>query len=174
MPEGRPVVIAVSGTLPNITLTLHTTKSHYTESIIMDSPQIIISTDKKQLDIDYIHSFLSQSYWAEGIPKHAVEKSINNSFCFGVYVVDQQVGFARVITDFTTFAYLADVFIDETQRGKGIGKRLVEEITNHDELVGLKRWHLLTDDAQKLYSQYGFVVPENPAIHMEKRKEPRY
>ncbi len=140
----------------------------------MNPSKIIISTDKKQLNVDYIHNFLSKSYWAEGIPKHAVAKSIKNSFCFGAYDADKQVGFARVITDFTTFAYLADVFIDESQRGKGLGQRLVDEIINHEELIGLKRWHLLTSDAQKLYSKYGFVVLENPAIHMEKRKEPIY
>lgn len=140
----------------------------------MNTSAIVISTDKKQLNLDYIHNFLSQSYWAEGIPRHAVEKSIKNSFCFGIYVAGNQVGFARVITDFTTFAYIADVFIDESLRGKGLGKKLINEIVNHEELIGLKRWHLLTDDAHKLYSKYGFAVPENPAAHMEKRKKPEY
>lgn len=140
----------------------------------MNSSEILISTDKKQLDINYIHKFLSKSYWAKGIPKHAVEKSIKNSFCFGLYHAEKQVGFARVITDYTTFAYLADVFIDESQRGTGLGKKLVNEIVNHEELAGLKRWHLLTDDAQGLYKKYGFAVPENPTNHMEKRKKPKY
>lgn len=140
----------------------------------MGSSEIEISTDKSKLDIDYIHKFLSKSYWAKGIPKDAVEKSIKNSFCFGVYSTEKQIGFARVITDYTTFGYLADVFIDENQRGAGLGKKLVNEIVNHKELVGLKRWHLLTNDAQGLYSKYGFNVPEDPSIHMEKRKKPKY
>lgn len=140
----------------------------------MSIPEIVVSTDKKKLDIDYIHNYLSKSYWAEGIPKHVVEKSIENSFCFGIYKEGKQVGFARVITDFSTFAYLADVFVDIHQRGKGLGKKLINEIVNHEELIGLKRWHLLTDDAQGLYKQYGFVTPANPSIHMEKREKPKY
>ncbi len=140
----------------------------------MDLSDIIISTDKNKLDIDFIHNFLSQSYWAKGIPKHAVIKTIKNSFCFGAYKADTQVGFARVITDFTTFAYLADVFIDESQRGRGVGKKLVEGILHHEELLGVKRWHLLTDDAQGLYRKFGFTNPDNPTIHMERRKEPIY
>jgi len=140
----------------------------------MNSSEIIISTDKKRLDIDYIHQFLSKSYWAEGIPKHAVEKSIKHSFCFGIYHAEKQIGFARVITDYTTFAYMADVFIEKSQRGIGLGGKLVNEIVNHEELVGLKRWHLLTDDAQGLYCKYGFNVPADPSIHMEKRKIPKY
>ena len=133
-----------------------------------------ISTNKSKLDINYIHGFLSESYWAAGIPKHAVEKSINNSFCFGLFEAKRQIGFARVITDFTTFAFLADVFVDEDSRGKGLGKRLVTEILNHEDLKGLKRWHLITDDAQGLYKQLGFVVPGDPFKHMEKRKKPKY
>lgn len=140
----------------------------------MSWSDIVISTDKDKLNIDFIHKFLSQSYWAEGIPKHAIIKTIENSFCFGIYKANTQIGFARVITDFTTFAYLADVFIDESQRRTGLGKKLVQEIINHEELVGLKRWHLLTDDAQGLYSKFGFTNPENPTIHMERRKKPIY
>ena len=140
----------------------------------MPSSYIEISTDKNRLDIDYIHNFLTQSYWSKGIPKHAVEKSINNSFSFGLFEAKRQIGFARVITDFTTFAFLADVFVDEDSRGKGLGKRLVTEILNHEDLKGLKRWHLITDDAQGLYKQLGFVVPGDPFKHMEKRKKPKY
>ena len=140
----------------------------------MIKSEIIISTDKEKLDIDYIHGFLTTSYWAEGIPKHTVAKSITNSFCFGMYEKDRQIGFARVITDFTTFAYLADVFVDENQRGKGLGQKLVKTILDHEELVDLRRWHLLTDDAQGLYSRYGFTTPNDPSLHMEKRKRPQY
>ena len=138
------------------------------------SSYIEITTDKNRLNIDYIHNFLTQSYWSEGIPKRAVEKSINNSLCFGLFEAKRQIGFARVITDFTTFAFLADVFIDENRRGKGLGKRLVAEILNHEDLKDLKRWHLITDDAQGLYKQLGFVVPGDPSKHMEKRKRPKY
>lgn len=140
----------------------------------MNSSEPIISTDKSLLDLEYIHSFLSQSYWAAGIPKHAVEKSINNSFCFGIYEEGGQVGFARVITDFTTFAYLADLFIDKGKRGGGLGTRLVEAILHHQELAGIRRWHLLTNDAHDLYRKFGFTPPKNVSIHMERRQEPRY
>ena len=140
----------------------------------MNGSEIVISTDKKQLDIDYIHNFLVTSYWSAGIPKQAVEKSIQNSFCFGIYEARKQIGFARVITDFTTFAFLADVFIDEQQRGKGLGKKLVKAILGHQRLKGLKRWHLLTADAQGLYSHYGFAVPDDPSRHMERCRKPQY
>ena len=140
----------------------------------MSTSDIVISNEKAQLDIDYIHNFLAASYWSEGIPIHAVEKSIQNSFCFGMYESRKQIGFARVITDFATFAYLADLFIDENQRGKGLGKKLVHEIITHEKLEGLKRWHLVTADAQSLYSQYGFAVPEDPSRHMEKRVKPKH
>ena len=136
--------------------------------------KVSISTDKNLLDVDYIHHFLAKSYWAKGISKYAVEKSISNSFCFGIYKTGKQIGFARVITDFTTFAYLADVFIDRNQRGKGFGKKLIYEVLNHEELKDLKRWHLLTDDAHGLYKQYGFESPADPPKHMERRKLPKY
>ncbi|MCP3944806.1 MAG: GNAT family N-acetyltransferase [Desulfobacteraceae bacterium] len=139
----------------------------------MNSP-IEISTDKNQLDIDYIHNFLANSYWAKDIPKKTVEKSIENSFCFGIYKAEKQVGFARVVTDFISFGYLADVFVDESQRGAGLGKQLVQSIVAHDKLKDLKRWHLLTDDAQSLYKKFGFVNPEKPLNHMEKRKKIKY
>ncbi len=133
-----------------------------------------ISTDKKLLDVDYIHAFLSRSYWAKGIPKHIVAQSIDHSFCFGMYFKGKQIGFARVVTDYTIFAYLADVFIDESERGKGLGKQLVDAIVNHKRLEGLRRWHLLTEDAQGLYAQFGFIAPKNPENHMEIRRELNY
>ncbi len=136
--------------------------------------EIKISTDKKLLNINYIHSFLTMSYWAKGIPKNLVEKSINNSFCFGIYKNENQIGFARVITDFTVFAYLADVFIDESEQSKGYGRQLLQRIFSHKELKGLRRWHLLTGDAQKLYEKFGFSSPENPIRHMEKTEMTEY
>ena len=140
----------------------------------MTQPSINISTDNALLDIDFIHAYLTESYWARGIPRSAVEKSIRHSFCFGIYVDGQQAGFARVITDFTTFAYLADVFVHPTFQGQGLGKELVGHIMEHENLKGLKRWHLITDDAQGLYARFGFQSPEQPQLHMERRQPPRY
>lgn len=115
-----------------------------------------ISTDKSKLDLSVIHNFLKQSYWAENIPLSIVKKSIDNSLCFGVYEGSKQVGFARVITDYATFAYFSDVFILEPYRGQGLGKWLIKSILEHPELQGLRRWLLITGDAQELYRKYGF------------------
>ncbi|EGQ8391442.1 N-acetyltransferase [Vibrio cholerae] len=127
-----------------------------------------ISTDNNRLNFEVIYEFISQSYWAADIPKATLEKAISNSFCFGVYdSIGHQVGFARLITDKATFAYLADVFIIESQRGKGLSKRLVETIVTHPELQGLRRMVLATRDAHGLYAQYGFKPVENPEILMQ-------
>ena len=117
-----------------------------------------ISTDKDRLDIPYIHAFLRSSYWAENIPVDTVAKSIDGSLCFGVYEGARQVGFARVITDKATFGYLADVFIDEAWRGRGLSKWLVQTIVSQPELQGLRRFMLATHDAHGLYAQYGFTA----------------
>lgn len=123
-----------------------------------------ISTDKSRLDLTMIHQFLSQeAYWCLNIPKDIVQRSIENSLCFGVYQEEQQVGFARVITDYATFAYLADVFILPEHRGKGLSKQLMAEIMADSRLQGLRRWMLITFDAHGLYSQFGFQpTTENP------------
>ncbi|EJC1211831.1 GNAT family N-acetyltransferase [Vibrio parahaemolyticus] len=127
-----------------------------------------ISTDINRLNFEVIHDFISRSYWAAGIPKETLEKAISNSFCFGIYdSIGHQVGFARLITDKATFAYLADVFIIESQRGKGLSKWLVETIVSHPELQGLRRMVLATSDAHGLYAQYGFKPIENPDILMQ-------
>ncbi|HCM0799123.1 GNAT family N-acetyltransferase [Vibrio parahaemolyticus] len=127
-----------------------------------------ISTDINRLNFEVIHDFISRSYWAAGIPKATLEKAILNSFCFGIYdSIGQQVGFARLITDKATFAYLADVFIIESQRGKGLSKWLVETIVSHPDLQGLRRMVLATSDAHGLYAQYGFKPIENPDILMQ-------
>jgi N-acetylglutamate synthase-like GNAT family acetyltransferase len=115
-----------------------------------------ISTDKTKLDIKTIHDFLTHSYWAENIPVEIVQRSIEGSLCFGVFVGEKQIGFARMITDKATFAYLADVFIIEAYRGKGLSKWLMEVILTHSELQGLRRIMLATRDAHSLYSQFGF------------------
>jgi len=129
--------------------------------------KISISTDKSLLNIDLIHNFLRSSYWAKEIPLDIVEKSIEHSHCFGVYEDEKQVGFARVITDYSCFAYIADVFIVPENQGKGLGKKLIKFIMAFPDFAGLRRWHLLTLDAQGLYKQFGFRNPENPEYHME-------
>lgn len=116
-----------------------------------------ITTDTTFFNLEYIHDFLTHSYWAEGIPVETVQKSIENSLSFGVFHLGRQIGFARMITDKATFAYLADVFIDEAYRGKGLSKWLMEEIMSHPELQGLRRMMLATRDAHGLYAQYGFI-----------------
>ena len=117
-----------------------------------------ISTDRGRLDLDRIHRFLStEAYWSPGVPRDVVERSIENSICFGVYAADgEQVGFARVVTDRATFAWLADVYIESEHRGHGLGKRLVTEVLEHPELQGLRRWMLGTADAHELYRRFGF------------------
>jgi len=126
----------------------------------------LISTDKSKIDIDYVHGFLSQSYWSPGVPMQVVKKAMKGSLCFGVYYNDTQIGYARMVTDKATFAYLADVFIDEDHRGKGLAKWLVEMILAHPQLQGLRRILLATKDAHKLYEQCGFTSINNPERYM--------
>src|SRR5262249_12583917 len=127
-----------------------------------------ISTDKKKLDHALIYRFLTEkSYWSAGIPRRLVEKGIKNALCFGIYEGKKQVGFARVITDYATFAYLADVFVIETHRGQGLSKWLMECIMGHRDLQGMRRWLLATRDAHGLYQQYGFSELRNPKRIME-------
>jgi len=130
--------------------------------------EYLISTDKRLLDLSVIHGFLTASYWAEGIPIEIVKKSIEHSLNFGVYNEGRQVGFARVITDYATYAYIGDVFILEEYRGHGLSKWLMQVIAGHPELQGLRRWSLLTRDAHGLYRKTGFTEPRNPERYMEK------
>jgi GNAT superfamily N-acetyltransferase len=125
-----------------------------------------ISTDKERLDMDLIHDFLAnQSYWAKDIPFEVMKKSIENAMCFGAYHQGKQVGFARVVTDYATIAYIGDVFIIETYRGRGLGKRLIKTIIDHPGLKGLRLWLLGTRDAHDLYRKFGFKkVTETPAV----------
>lgn len=121
----------------------------------------LISTDKEKLDINYIHHFLSkESYWAKNIPIEIVKTSIEGSLCFGVYENNKQVGFARVITDYATFGYLADVFIDKNYRGKGLSKELMKFIMEQKVVKKLRRFMLATLDAHSLYAQFGFESQE--------------
>jgi GNAT superfamily N-acetyltransferase len=131
-----------------------------------------ISTDPAQLDIAMVHQYLStESYWAKDIPLAVVQRSIDNSFCFGVYLGAQQVGFARLVTDKATFAYLADVFILPAHRGIGLSKRLIQYMQAHPEMNGLRRWLLGTRDAHDLYAQFGWkplppeLVPRFMQLH---------
>ena len=128
----------------------------------------LFSTDKHKLDLKYVHDFIStKSYWAKGIPREVVERSITNSLSFGIYHHHNQVGFARIVTDYATFGYLADVFVDEAYRRKGLSKKLMEFIFTLDELSNLRRIMLGTRDAHNLYKKYGFKQLASPDRFME-------
>jgi GNAT superfamily N-acetyltransferase len=120
-------------------------------------PDYEISNARERLDVERVHRFLStEAYWSPGVARETVERSIENSMPFGVYLGEEQVGFARVVTDRATFAWIADVYIEAGHRGHGLGKRLVAAILGHPELQGLRRWMLGTADAHGLYRQFGF------------------
>src|SRR5947209_7412157 len=119
-------------------------------------PLYEISSDPSRLDVDMIHAFLCNSYWARNIPRAVVEKSIRNSLCFGAFTGGRQVGFARAITDRAVFAYLADVFVLPEHRGRGVGRLLIQAILDHPDLQGLRRFLLATKDAHGLYARFGF------------------
>jgi|SRR5215471_7310724 len=145
--------------------------------------EFVISTDRSRIDRDVVHEFLTNCYWAKGIPREVVARSIENSLCFGIYHerdtksprlakearggAPAQVGFARVISDFATIAYLGDVFILEAYRGRGLSKWLRQCIMEHPAVQGLRRWILLTRDAHGLYSQFGFTPARAPESYME-------
>ena len=157
--------------------------------------QFLISTDPTRLDLDVIHGFLTNSYWAKGIARELVQRSIEHSLCFGIYhegdekspllaklarpfgfaqgesdgpsIESPQIGFARVISDFATIAYLGDVFVLEAYRGRGLGKWMMECIMQHPKLQGLRRWILLTRDAHGMYEKFGFTPVETPDRYME-------
>ncbi len=126
-----------------------------------------VSTDPARLDRDAIHGFLSGSYWAKGIPRDVVDRSIEGALCFGVYEGESQIGFARVITDRATFAYLADVFVLESHRGRGLATWLMEVVMSHPDLQNLRRWILMTRDAHPLYRKLGFREIEDASRCME-------
>jgi GNAT superfamily N-acetyltransferase len=129
--------------------------------------QFFISTDKSRLNLDVIHEFLVHSYWSANIPRETVARTIENSMCFGIYSGDKQIGFARIISDYATFAYLADVFVLEEYRGKGLSKWMMQCIVEHPDLQGLRRWVLGTKDAHGLYAQFGFKPLHSPERFME-------
>jgi N-acetylglutamate synthase-like GNAT family acetyltransferase len=130
-----------------------------------------VTCDADKQDIEVIHGFLSQSSWAKAIPKETVRRSLDGSLCFALLHKDEQVGFARVISDFATVAYLGDVFVLEEFRGQALSKWLMECVGSHPNLQGLRRWILATSDAHGLYAKYGFTALSNPRLFME-RHEP--
>jgi len=154
----------------------------YLEVVEQRRGEYVISTNPRRLDLDVIHGFLTNCYWAKGIPRDVVARSIEHSLCFGIY--DEggeklprlakearrgapQIGFARVISDFATFAYIGDVFVLESYRGRGLGKWMMECIMHHPALQGFRRWILATRDAHGLYSQFGFTQLKSPERYME-------
>lgn len=137
--------------------------------MFMTATEFSISTDKSRLNVPLIHQFLSQeSYWAQNISLELVERSIENSLCFGVYHHHEQVGFARIITDYATTAYMTDVFVVAAYRGQGISKLLMETINQWPSLQGLRRWVLATRDAHTLYEQFGYTELNHPEWFMQR------
>ena len=126
-----------------------------------------ISTDKSKLQVDIVHNFLKNTYWAKDIPLQKIESAIEHSLCFGVYYDNFQIGFARVISDFSGFAYIADVFILPEHRKKGLSKWLISIILSYPELQNMRRWMLATKDAHSLYEKFGFTALKNPKQFME-------
>ncbi len=150
----------------------HTTKLVKVDAEIsrnmMPNTDYIISSDKSLINLDTVEALLSGSYWAADRSREKIKTSIENSMCFGVYDGARQIAFARVITDYTLFAYLCDVIVDEEYRGKSVGKKLMNYIISCDELKEVRSWTLKTKDAHGLYQQYGFEKPSNPDLYMQR------
>ncbi len=128
----------------------------------------VISTDRDRIDLETVHRFLNEeSYWAAGIPFEVFRLSVDNALCFGIYKDGKQAGFARVVTDYATYAYLGDVFVLEEHRGRGLSKWLMQVIRGHPDLQGFRRWTLATRDAHALYAQFGFTGLHSPDRWME-------
>ena len=126
-----------------------------------------ISTDRSRIDVTAVHAFLSRTYWSPGIPESVLRRAIDGAISFGIYHGHEQVGFARVITDRATYAYLSDVYVLDAHRGRGLAKWLMEVIMSHPDLQGLRRFSLSTRDAHALYAQFGFEIVKNPERQME-------
>ncbi len=129
--------------------------------------KIEIAVDNNRLDLDFINGFISNSYWAKGRTKETMQTCINNSLNFGVYFQNMQIGYARVVTDYALFAYILDLFITESYRGKGYSKQLMNYILNHNKLKDIRVWRLATTDAHYLYQKFGFNVVAKPDNLME-------
>jgi N-acetylglutamate synthase-like GNAT family acetyltransferase len=136
--------------------------------------EFLISTDRERIDLAVVHTFLTNCYWSQGISKEIVARSIRHSLCFGIYEGGTQIGFARIISDFATIAYLGDVFVLEPYRGRGLSNWLMECIVQHPALQGLRRWILLTRDAHGLYAKFGFTPLKNSDLHMERHRPDVY
>ena len=132
--------------------------------------EIVVSTDNSKLDVVLVHEFLTNSYWASGRTFAQVKKTIENTFCFGIYLNDEQIGFARVLTDKVVFAYVTDLFIIEKHRGKGYSKILMEKILSNDELTEIELWFLATKDSHGLYKQFEFTEISKPEMYLIKEK----
>ncbi|MBC3540850.1 GNAT family N-acetyltransferase [Rufibacter sediminis] len=132
-----------------------------------DKSGFFLSFDKDLLQLETIHGFLRQVYWSKDIPRQVVKRAIDHSLCVGVYFEGKQVAFARLITDYTTFAYLCDVFVLEDYRGNGLSKWMIKAFRAHPELQKLRRWMLATQDAHDLYSQFGFEPLPHPERFMQ-------
>src|SRR5881394_1940248 len=129
--------------------------------------QFSVSANRERIDVDAVHAFLTRCFWARGISKELVAKSIRHSLCFGVFDEARQVSFARVVTDNSTYAYLCDVYVLEEYRGQGLGKWMMEFVMGHPDLQGLRRFQLVTRDAHSLYRRFGFREPADPERYME-------
>jgi GNAT superfamily N-acetyltransferase len=128
----------------------------------------LISTDRARLDLRFIHDYLSkESYWVEGLPFEKVVVAADHSLNFGLYHLDRQIGYARIVTDYARVAYLADVFVTGEFRGQGLSKWLIQQIMLHPDLRGLKRWMLHTRDAHGLYERFGWGVAAKPETYLE-------
>jgi len=135
---------------------------------------LLVSTDPARQDVDAIHAFLTRSYWCENIPREVVERAVRHSLCLGLFDGTAQIGLARVVTDYATYAYLCDVYVLESHRGRGLGKWLIECVVAHPQLQGLRRFNLATRDAHGLYAQFDFQPLAKPEIHMERHKPDIY
>ncbi len=127
----------------------------------------MVTTDLSRMDMNVVYGYFSRAYWCEGLPRETLERAMQNSLCFGVLEGEKQVGFARVVSDRTTFAYVCDVFVLESHQGRGLGTWLMQCVVRHPELQGLRRWHLTTRDAHSLYRKVGFTLLSKPERHME-------
>jgi N-acetylglutamate synthase-like GNAT family acetyltransferase len=139
-----------------------------------ENGELLVSTDPAKLDAAAVHAYLTRSYWAEGISRELVERSLRHSLCFGLFETNRQIGLARVISDYATFAYLADVYILEEYRDRGMAKWLVRCVQAHPQLQGLRRFVLITRDAHELYRPFGFIAPGKPQNYMELVKHNSY
>lgn len=134
---------------------------------------VLISTDKARIDVPLVFDFLhNRAYWSKGVPRERVERGIEHAMCFGAYREGAQLGFARVITDITTMAYICDLFVVEAARGQGIGKKIMRAILAHPELQTIRRFMLATHDAHELYSRFGFTPLSHPEYMMERLAQP--